>query len=166
MPPQRFKLTLHSSHARTQTRDKQGTRERASSCEGKEEQTLHRPAQPGPAPTCRPRARGRRRRRPVLAKDEFEVEVVVGATVCSSHRRGPGCCGSSSRGGGDGGDSSSAPLHAGPRRPGGRGSATNFPGGDHDTKRSVPNSRAGRAANLTKSHRHCQSLVPKPTQWP
>lgn len=118
---------------------------------------------PGPAPTCRPRVRGRRRQRPVLAEDEFEVELVVGATVCSSHRRGPGSCGSSS---GDGdGDGSSAPLHAGPRRPGGRDSATNFPGGDRDSERTVPNYRASRAQNRTRSWRHCQSLVPNPPQW-
>lgn len=87
-----------------------------------------------PAPTCRPRDLGRRRRCPVLAEDEFEVELVVGATVCSSHRRGPGCSASSS--GGRGG--SSAPLHAGPRRPGGRGSTANFPGGAREAERSVP----------------------------
>lgn len=123
-----------------------------------------RPA--GPAPTCRPRARRRRRRRPFLAKDEFEVELVVGATVCSSHRRGPGCCGSSgggSNGGSYSGDSSSAPLHAGSRQPEGSGSATNFPGGDRDAERSVPNFRAGCAPNCTRSCRLCQ---PKPPQSP
>lgn len=88
----------------------------------------------GPAPTCRPRDLGHRRWCPVLAEDEFEVELVVGATVCSSHRRGPGCSASSS--GGRGG--SSAPLHAGPRRPGGRGSTANFPGGAREAERSVP----------------------------
>ena len=126
---------------------------------------------PRPAPTCRPRARGRRRRRPVLAKDEFEVELVVGATVCSSHRRGPGCCGSSSGGGGDGGGgsgggSSSAPLHARPLGPGGRGSAAKFPRRDRDTERSVPNLRAGHAPSRTRSRRHNPSLVPKPPRSP
>ena len=87
----------------------------------------------GPAPTCRPRDLGHRRWCPVLAEDEFEGELVVGATVCSSHRRGPG--GSASSSGGRGG--SSAPLHAGPRRPGGRGFTANFPGGAREAKRSV-----------------------------
>lgn len=128
-PPQRFKFALHS-HTRTQGVTRTQTIKGPGKGRARASEKSGRPSSvpPGPAPTCRPRARGRRRQRPVLAKDEFEVELVVGATVCSSHRRGPGWCGSSSGGGGGGG--SSAPLHAGPRRPGGRSSATNFPGGE------------------------------------
>lgn len=113
------------------------------------------PVRAGPALTCRPRDLGHRRWCPVLAEDEFEVELVVGATVCSSHRRGPGCCGSSS--GGRGG--SSAPLHAGPRRPGGRRSAANFPGGAREARSSVPTWKAGRVPRRTRSRRR-QSRVP------
>lgn len=125
----RFKFALHSPHTRTQgvTRPRTIKGPGKARARASEQRSERSSVPPGPAPTCRPRARGRRRQRPVLAKDEFEVELVVGATVCSSHRRGPRCCGSSS--GGGGGDGSSAPLHAGPRRPGGRSSATNFPGG-------------------------------------
>lgn len=125
-PRQRCKSALLSPHARTHGvtghPTTKRTRERAS-----EKRSRRCPVPPGPAPTCRPRARGRRCRRPVLAKDEFEVELVVGATVCSSHRRGPRYYGSSS-GGDYSSDSFSAPLHAGPSRPKGSGSGTNFSG--------------------------------------
>lgn len=66
-------------------------------------------------------------------------------------------------GGSYSGNSSSAPLHAGSRQPEGSGSATNFPGGDCDAERSVPNFRAGSAPKCTRSCRHCQ---PKPPQSP
>lgn len=165
--PQRFKFTFtYHTHARKVLPDPGESRDRGKGELVRTRRSGRSSVPPGPAPTCRPRVRGLRRQRPVLAEDEFEVELVVSATVCSSHRRGPGSCGSSSGvGDGDGCDGSSAPLHAGPRRPGGRDSATNFPGGDRDFERTVPNYRAGRAQNRTRSWRHCQSLVPKPPQW-
>lgn len=145
-------LKLNRASLTTRTHQPGGPGERRA---GGSARRARSPVRAGPALTCRPRDLGHRRWCPVLAEDEFEVELVVGATVCSSHRRGPGCCGSSS--GGRGG--SSAPLHAGPRRPGGRRSAANFPGGAREARRSVPTWKAGRAPRRTRSRRR-QSRVP------
>lgn len=120
----------------------------------------------GPAPTCRPRDLGHRRWCPVLAEDEFKVELVVGATVCSSHRRGPGCSASSS----GGRRGSSAPLHAGPRRPGGRGSTANFSGGAREAKCSVPTrklaERPAAPGAVTAASRGCLRATVASTKAP
>lgn len=157
--------TPPQQHTHTHTTTRPGTTKGIGRGRAHESEKSRRSAvSPRPAPTCRPRARGWRRRRPVLAKDEFKVELVGGATICSSHRRGPGCCGSSSGGGSGGG--SSAPLHAGPRRPGGRSSTANFPGGDRDAERFVPNSNTGRGPKHPRNPRHRQSSVPKLARSP